>query len=376
MNGFAGLRIAIVGPLPPPASSSAAAGGMANQTRQLAELLAAGRAAVEVVPTNAAYRPAWAARLPFVRAIVRLVPYLAALRRAAGRSDVFHVMANSGWAWHLFAAPAIWIGWLRRVPVVVNYRGGEAVGFLARAPWRVRFTMRRAARLVVPSEFLQAIFEGHGMPAAVLPNVIDLSRFRPRDAAAARAPGAHVIVTRNLEPIYDNATALRAFALLHASRPHARFTLAGSGPEAASLRALAAELGVQGVVRFTGALDRDAIAALYREADACVNASVADNTPNALLEALASGVPVVSSNVGGIPHLVEHEKSALLAAPRDPAALAEALARVLDDPALRHRLVQAGLQQAQRHTWQQVAPCLAATYRSVLADAAAAPAQA
>ena len=388
MNGFAGLRIAVVGPLPPRAGSSAAAGGMANQTRQLAELLAAERAAVEVVPTNAAYRPAWAARLPFVRALVRLVPYLAALWRVAGHSEVFHVMANSGWAWHLFAAPAIWIGWLRRVPVVVNYRGGEAVDFLAQAPWRVRWTMRRAARLVVPSVFLQSIFERHGMPADVLPNVIDLTRFRPRadgaSGAEGTAPGeggdgvgrgAHVIVTRNLEPIYDIATVLRAFALVYRQRGDARLTVAGSGPEAARLHALAAELAIAPVVRFTGALGRDAMAELYRDADACVNASLVDNTPNALLEALASGVPVVSTSVGGVPYLVEHEKTALLVAPQDSAALAGALLRVLGDAPLRARLVQAGLQQVQRHTWQQVAPELAALYRSVLVAAPAAAAR-
>lgn len=379
VSGFEGLRIAIVGPLPPAAGSAVAAGGMANQTRQLADLLAAERAVVEVVATNAAHRPAWAARIVGVRALVRLLPYLLALWRAAGRSEVFHVMANSGWAWHLFAAPAIWIGRLRRVRVVVNYRGGEAADFLARAPWRVRLTMRRAARLVVPSPFLQAIFERHGMPAEVLLNVIDLARFRPRDTGAAAVPGAggaHVVVTRNLEPIYDIATALRAFALLRASNAEARLTVAGSGPEATPLKALAVELGIAGAVRFTGALDREAMAALYREADVCLNASLADNTPNALLEALASGVPVVSTHSGGIPQLVAHEKTALLVAPADPAALAAALARVLGDAPLRRRLVEAGLRQVQRHTWQHVAPRLAATYGTVPAGAARAPARA
>ena len=118
------------------------------------------------------------------------------------------------------------------------------------------------------------------------------------------------------------------------------------------------------------------MAALYREADVCLNASLADNTPNALLEALASGVPVVSSNSGGIPHLVEHEKTALLVAPADPAALAAALVRVLGDAPLRRRLVEAGLRQVQRHTWQHVAPRLAATYGTVPAGAARAPARA
>ena len=111
---------------------------MANQTRQLARLLEAEGCSVTVVRTNAPYRPAWIGRVRGVRALFRLVPYIISLWRAMrGQSDLAHVMANSGWAWHLFAAPAIRIAALRGVPVVVNYRGGEAAPFLA-AGARVR----------------------------------------------------------------------------------------------------------------------------------------------------------------------------------------------------------------------------------------------
>ena len=356
MSDFSGLRVGLVGPLPPPA------GGMANQTRQLADLLRGEQATVELVQTNSPYRPAWVGRLPIVRAVFRLVAYLRVLWRAAGRCDVFHVMANSGWAWHLFAAPAVWVAWLRRVPAIVNYRGGEAATFLAGSHALVRWTLRRAAALAVPSDFLQQVFQRHGIDAQVLPNVVDLARFKPRDAAA-RA-GAHLVIARHLEPIYDNATALRAFALVRERRPDARLTIAGSGPEEAKLHALAAELGLGAAVRFAGTLDRDAMAALYRDADVALNPSRADNMPNSLLEAMACGVPVVSTNVGGVPFLVEHERSALLVAPQDPPALAEATLRLLGDTALRRRLVRAGLQQVQRYTWTQVAPLLGGLYRA------------
>ena len=114
------LHIGLVGPLPPPY------GGMANQTQQLAELLRSEGLAVSLLQTNAAYRPQWVSGLPFTRALFRLIPYLYELWQLAGRTDLIHIMANSGWSWHLFAAPAVWIAKLRKVPVVVNYRGGEA----------------------------------------------------------------------------------------------------------------------------------------------------------------------------------------------------------------------------------------------------------
>src|SRR5262249_10620028 len=97
------IRLALVGPLPPPS------GGMANQCRQLARLLGEAGVQVEVVQVNAPYRPAFAEKLKGVRALFRLAPYTLALWRAAGRADVMHVMASSGWSWYLFAVPAIYL---------------------------------------------------------------------------------------------------------------------------------------------------------------------------------------------------------------------------------------------------------------------------
>lgn len=360
--GLQGLHVGLVGPLPPPA------GGMANQTRQLAELLRSEGAVVTLVQTNAPYRPAWAGRVPVLRSLFRLLPYLLALWRVAGSSDVVHVMANSGWSWHLFATPAIWVARLRGVPLIVNYRGGEAAEFLARSERVVRRSMRRAAKLVVPSAFLQEVFARFGMQAEIVPNIVDLARFRPRAGRDTRAPPAppHLVVARNLEPIYDNETALRAFAAVRQRFPLARLTVAGTGPEQPRLQALAAGMGLGEAVHFAGRLDRDAMAALYREADVMLNPSLADNMPNSVLESLASGVPVVSTNVGGVPFLVQNEATALLVPPADPDAMGAACIRLLEDAALWSRLADAGLTEVQRYTWARVAPLLSDAYSGAM----------
>jgi len=363
MSGFGGLRIALVGPQPPPA------GGMALQTAQLAELLRGDGAQVEWVPTNPPYRPAWVGRLRGLRAACRLLPYLAALWRACGRADLVHLMANSGWSWHLYAAPALWVGRLRRVPVIVNYRGGEAPGFLARSGALVRASMAQAAALVVPSGFLVGVFAAHRMPALVVPNIVDRALFGPATPADAGAAdgGEAILVARNLEPIYDIATALRAYARLRRQRPQARLVIAGSGPEGDALRALAAGLGVADGVEFTGRIGRDAMAARLRASRVALNPSRVDNMPNSVLEALASGVPVVSTRVGGVGHIVEHDRSALLVPAGDDAAMAQALQRVLDDPALAQRLRAAGLAEAAAYTWDQIGPRWQAVYQAALA---------
>lgn len=362
VQGLQGLRIALVGPMPPPA------GGMANQTRQLAELLRGDGALIEFVPTNAAYRPAWVAPWRGLRALFRLLPYLAGLWRAAGRNELMHVMANSGWSWHLFAAPALLIARLRACPAVVNYRGGEAAEFLARSGRVVRLSLRWAARLAVPSGFLQDVFAKHGLKAEIVPNIVDLQRFHP---AAERPASLQILVARNLEPIYDNASALRAFARLRQRHPQARLTVAGSGPELSSLRALATELGIEAAVHFAGRVDRDAMAGLYRESHLLLNTSLVDNMPNSLLEALASGVPVVSTAVGGVPYLVRDGQTALLVPAGDPTAMAQAMLRLLDDPALYARLREQGLAEVSRYRWAVVGPQWARLYGDVAAAAAA-----
>src|SRR5262249_12352638 len=111
------LSIGLVGPLPPPS------GGMANQTRQLARLLPESGFSVRVVQVNPPYWPTLVEHIPVVRAIFRLAPYVVNLWRTANEVDLFHLMASSGWAWHLFAVPAIWVAHLRGKPIVVNYRG-------------------------------------------------------------------------------------------------------------------------------------------------------------------------------------------------------------------------------------------------------------
>jgi glycosyltransferase involved in cell wall biosynthesis len=337
---------------------------MANQTRQLARLLQAEGLAAHVVQTNRPYRPAWIGGVPWLRAVLRLVPYLVRLWRAAGTASVFHVMANSGWSWHLFAAPAVWIARLRGAKVIINYRGGEAERFFDSSFAWVAPTLRAADLIVVPSGFLHSVFARYGLVTRVIPNIVDLSRFHPIAELRSHAPpvAPHIVVTRNLEAIYDIPTVLRAFARLRSALPDSRLTIAGSGPALAALQLLACRLGIEDAVEFPGRLDEDSIAELYRSAAVSLNPSLVDNMPNSILEALASGVPVVSTRVGGVPYMVEHDVSALLVPPGDPDAMAEVVLRLLGDACLRQRLVDNGRQLVRDFDWPRVRPQWFAAY--------------
>lgn len=342
------LRLGLVGPLPPPF------GGMANQTRQLAKLLRGEGVTVEILQVNAPYHPAWIGKIPVLRAFARLIPYLKNLWHLAGRCDLLHIMANSGWSWHLFAAPAIWIAHLRGTPAIVNYRGGEAEAFLNKAAGVVRWSMRRSAQLVVPSGFLQEVFGRFGIQAEIVPNIINLARFS--NQVASRTALRHLLVARNLEPIYDNETAIRAFAIVHRRYPDTRLTIAGSGPERKRLGRLAETLTLGTAVNFTGRLPPEAMATLYRDCDIAINPSRVDNMPNSVLEALACALPVVSTNVGGVPYIVKDDHTALLVPAASPEKMADAILRLMEDPQCSARLVTNGLAEIQRYTWEKVWP--------------------
>ncbi len=357
-----GLHIGLVGPLPPPS------GGMANQMLQLAKLLRDEGILVELIQVNRSYYPHWVGRIKGLRALFRLFPYLILLWQCANKVQLFHVMASSGWSWHLFAAPAIWIAKIRGKPVIINYRGGEADAFFDKDFSWVRPSLRRTNAITVPSGFLEAVFKKRGFSTKIVPNIIDLSRFSVRTSAKvlSKIESPHILVARNLEPIYDNETALHAFSIVKKYFPASRLTITGSGPERQTLENLVVELGLQDAVTFTGRVDNIDMAALYQDSDVMVNPSLADNMPNSVLEALASGVPVVSTDVGGVPYLVVHDNTALLVPAQDPGAMANAILVLLNDPAKAQQIKSAGLHAVQSYTWQEVRTHLFGVYKNVL----------
>jgi glycosyltransferase involved in cell wall biosynthesis len=349
------MRVGLVGPLPPPN------GGMAMQALQLARLLRLEGVDVAVVQTNAPYRPSWVSNIRGLRALFRLIPYLWRIWRLAGNCDVIHLMANSGWSWQLFAAPVIWLGWFRRTPVIVNYRGGEAREYLrASARW-VKPSISRASSLVVPSGFLKQVFSEFDLGATVIPNIIDLETFHPAPEPPAGST-FNVVITRNLEPIYGLETAIRAISLIRDQVPGIALKIAGSGPQRAELEQLVKHLGLEDAVVFLGRLERADIVKLYHSAHAFLNPSRVDNMPNSVLEALACGLPVISTNVGGVPYIVRDGETAVLVAPDNEMEMAQAILSVSRDSKLRSRLIEGGRNEVIQYAWDRVRPQWLALY--------------
>jgi glycosyltransferase involved in cell wall biosynthesis len=290
--------------------------------------------------------------------LLRTILFWKRLLLTVPKAEVVHVLGASHLYFFLCTAAAVVAGRLWGKRIVLNYRGGAACEFFHRWPRFVRGVCQMADCVVVPTKFLVEAFHEIGIPASVVPNIIDVGLFEFRKRERVKPT---LLVTRNLEPIYSVETALMAFAEIQARYPDATLTCVGSGSQEADLKSKARTLGLKSV-NFVGAVAHQDIGALYRGADIFLNPSTVDNTPNSILEAFASGLPVVTTNVGGVRHLVVHEQNGLLVPPKDPHAMALAAIRLLDDPGLAPRLAEEGRRSVEGFTWPRMRDALYRAY--------------
>ena len=291
----------------------------------------------------------WIRRIPILRTLVNQLLYLPSLVRLA-QVDVVHAFSASYWSFLLAPAPALLVGRLLGKRTVLNYHSGEADDHLARWGRLVHPWLRLADEIVVPSQYLAAVFARFGYPTRVIANAADLSTYTYRE----RHPlGRNLISVRNLEPHYRVDVIVRAFGIVHDEYPQAMLTVIGSGSEEARLRRLAAELNLHHI-RFMGRVEPREMSRLYDEADVFVNASIVDNQPVSILEAFAAGVPVVTTPTGDIAAMVRDGETGVLVRDPDPAAFAEAISALFLDETRAIGLARCAHADLSRFEWRTV----------------------
>jgi len=177
-----------------------------------------------------------------------------------------------------------------------------------------------------------------------IPNFIDEEIFRPPDAGEKKAlqaefgfgRGPVAVFAGRLAPVKGIDTLLDAWSSVSSRFPGALLLVLGEGPMRDSLKERALRLGIAGSVLFPGRVV--GIERYYRAVDLFVLSSKVEGLPNALLEAMATGLPVAATRVGGVPDVVRDGENGLLAAPEDPSSLARGIALLLQDAGLRQRL--------------------------------------
>jgi glycosyltransferase involved in cell wall biosynthesis len=335
------------------AASMDIVGGQAVQAVRLLEHLKEEPAvAVDFLPVNP--------RLPgvlrklqaikYVRTITTSHLYWWKLLTTIPSFDVIHIFSASYFSFLLAPAPAIVVARLFGKRIVLNYHSGEAEDHLRRWPRTSIPMLKKADEIVVPSPYLVRVFAKFGLPAKAIFNVIDFDQLIFRERETLRPL---FLSNRNFEAHYGVDVVLRAFAIIQQRFPDAALKVAGDGPGREMLHELAAELQLRNV-EFVGMVTRERMAELYNEADCFLNGSRVDNQPLSILEAFASGLPVVTTNAGGIPDVVTDGVTALMVEKDDHEALAHNAIALLEQPELAHRLINAGRNECRRYTWEAV----------------------
>ncbi|MDB6021896.1 MAG: putative glycosyltransferase [Pedosphaera sp.] len=319
-----------------------ASGGARGVCEELALRLAVG--GMRVITTSA--QPA---RIP------RLFDMLWTVHRQRARYAVAQVDVYSGPAFIWAEAVCAWLKRLGK-PFILTLHGGNLPDFARRHARRVRRLLASADAVTTPSRFLLERMSGHGAELHLLPNALELGRypFRLRERAAPS-----LIWLRAFHEIYNPALATEVVKLLVGQFPKIHLTMVGPDKGDGSLvraRALAAKWGVANRVSFPGAVSKEQVPEWLQRADIFLNTTNIDNTPVSVLEAMACGLCVVSTNVGGLPYLLKSEQTALLVPPKDAEAMSAAVRRLLVESDLPPRLSQSARTQVEAHDWRVILP--------------------
>ena len=298
----------------------------------------------------------------YLRTVVNELVYLPLLVRELARADVVHVFSASYSSFLLAPLPAMLVARALGKPIVLNYRSGEAPDHLQRSAV-ARRALKSVDQNVVPSRFLVDVFRSFGIDAHIIPNIVDLERFRFRERDPLRP---RLVSTRNFDALYNVVATVRAFALVQKRWPDASLTLVGGGPHEAQLRDLVDQLRLRNVT-FAGRVKPDEIARYYAANDIYIQSPNIDNMPTSVIEAFASGLPVVSTEAGGVPAILAHERHGLLAPLGDYERLASHVLRLLDDPERARAMARAAFDTCRACTWPTVRERWLAAYRGVIA---------
>ena len=348
------IKIALVAP------SMQNVGGQSIQARRLLDAFASGEdLQIEFVPNNPQtsfqnYR--------FLRTIFTSIKFWLSLFRTIPKTSVVHIFSSGTTSYLISTLPPLFIAVIFVKKTVLHYHTGEAEEHLKNWKLTAKPTMKLFDEIIVPSQFLVGVFAKFNLPARAIYNFVESEKFVYRE----RNPLRPIFLSnRNFEAHYQVSDVLRAFRLIQNVFPEARLLVAGYGSDEMKLKTLAAELDLKNT-EFLGRVENAEMPKIYDRADIYLNSSIVDNMPLSFIEAFSCGLPVISTDAGGIPYLCEHNETALLVEKNDYEALARETIRLLGDERLAKKIVAKARQECVKYNWTNVQDKWLNTYRNLI----------
>lgn len=281
------------------------------------------------------------------------------LLKVAKDYEILHVHTCSHWGF-ITTVLGVWAGRRLKKKVVVTYHGGGAEQFFSRHPRLVKKYLCQTDANIVLSGFLGNVFDKFQIPYTVIPNIVELEegRFCPRATIEPK-----FISIRTLSPLYNIECIIKAFKVVKKACPSARLTIVGDGPSRDSLEQFVRSESIQDVT-FVGRVDNARIYEYLNQSDIMLSAPRIDNMPVSVLEGFNAGLLVISSNVGGVPYMIEDEVNGLLFESNNSMALAEKMMWALSHQDESHNMIDNAKEVVKLYSWECVREKIFELYNS------------
>jgi len=298
--------------------------------------------------------------------VVRLLDMLWSVWWRQHSYELAQIDVFSGRAF-LWTQAVCWL--LRQIhkPFILTLHGGNLPSFAQTRGNDVRRLLNSAQIVTTPSRYLLEEMSPYRADLKLIPNALDLSNYAyiRRDHPAPR-----LIWLRAFLNLYNPTLAPKAIAKLVKDFHDLQLIMIGpdKGRDSAlqDVRDIAKELRVFDHIQFPGGIAKSDVPLWLNKGDIFINTTNVDNTPVSIIEAMACGLPIVSTNVGGIPYLLKDEQDALLVPPDDAEAMANAIRRILTEPELAKYLSDNGRQKAEQFDWSVVLPKWQDIFRNII----------
>ncbi|MBI5360611.1 MAG: glycosyltransferase family 4 protein [Planctomycetes bacterium] len=248
-----------------------------------------------------------------------------------------------------------------------EFTGSSGMVMDEKAKGILRYILKQADKITATGRHLaQITSQFTGKEIIIVPYGVELNRFSPSEFPEKQSNALTIGFLKHFEKKYGPECLLRAFALLTKKHGNIELLLIGGGSQANTLEQLAADLRITPLIRFIGAVPYEDVPLWLSRMDIFVMPSVYEEFGVAALEASAMELPVVASNAGGIPEVVQDGKTGILVPPENPAALADAIDKLISNPQMRAEFGKAGRRYVEEnYRWEENVKAMIEVYKSM-----------
>ena len=287
--------------------------------------------------------------------VLRLLDMVWTIIRHRKQYAVAQVDVFSGKAF-IWSEVCTWLLKKLRKPVILTLHGGKLPEFARQHPKRVKRVLQAADAVVSPSPYHQIRLKEYRDDIRLIPNPvnIDFSRFVLRKQAQPK-----LVWVRAFHEVYNPSLAIQVLQLLVSEFPESELLMIGPDKEDGSLAKVREQMtafNLSNWVNIVGGIQHTEVPEYLNKGDIFINTTNYDTAPRSVLEAMANGLCVVSTNVGGMPWIISHGQDGLLVPPNDARAMAEAVRRIVKEPALAVKLSANARKTAELYDWSSILP--------------------